>query len=328
MATPPLAFSDFRRRCLSLCDERHPPEEAHCPICTEGYDRSEHQALRITLQPPAQCDHEFCRKCLNKIFSRRKTQDNTNICPLCRAIWFQAEYESRSTRNRRLADEAINPSLPNPFIPTTPTVPEQPSSNTTRRASAPVPPPTRRSQPYRRSGRRVPPTNQAQTTAGQTQGSYNWRQSRPYTWRELQAERTVPQAAPPRQPHGLDPTVPPPRTFQFSQQAPPNATASQRSEESSGQPTDDRPATGVFNYPPDERDTARGSERSRAVPPLPAREAELQRRAAALNDREAQLRQGEQRLERERQELQQRQREFDALSEHARQFLRNRDAHM
>jgi len=106
METAPLACAGFIRRCLKPCSERNPPQEAHCPICTEEYDRSSHKALRVVVQPPAQCNHEFCQACLEKIFARRKTQDNTNLCPLCRAVWFQAEYESHSARSRRLTKEA------------------------------------------------------------------------------------------------------------------------------------------------------------------------------------------------------------------------------
>ena len=72
----------------------------------------------------------------------------------------------------------------------------------------------------------------------------------------------------------------------------------------------------------------RGSGSSKKVPLPHPREAELQRRTSALDARERDLAQRELRVERDRQELQRRQQEFNAMTEHAGAYRRNRDANV
>ena len=200
MEAAPLACAQFIRRCLKPCSERNPPQEAHCPICTEEYDRSSHKAMRVVVQPPAQCNHEFCQACLEKILARRKTQDNTNLCPLCRAVWFQAEYESLSARSRRLTEEATEVlgagnSAPSLFAG----VPEGPAGETMSssigRDTDPVPQPTRTPRPYARTSQPRPRATQSPTTSGDTSYRGNWRTEPVFTHREFHAALAAGQAA-------------------------------------------------------------------------------------------------------------------------------------
>ncbi|CAN9398824.1 unnamed protein product [Alternaria alternata] len=287
MATRPLAFNDFMRRCFRPCNERDPSDKAHCPICTEEYDRGIHQAIRIVVQPPAQCNHEFCRHCLEKIFSRRKTQGTANLCPLCRTRWFQAEYQDVSASNQSLENEANDAPL---------------TQDSASRPPATVPPPQCEPRPYIRNSRPSAPVARPQV--------------------------------PSTSHHGQEPTTPFSEgfpffgTFPFGQQAAPVTTASNTSQQPNDRPTNSRPAPGITDQPPSKRGTMRGSGSSKKVPLPHPREAELQRRTSALDVRERNLAQRELRVERDRQELQRRQQEFNAMTEHARAYRRNRDANV
>ncbi|KAI2482591.1 hypothetical protein Ptr902_04907 [Pyrenophora tritici-repentis] len=112
MAPTPPAFEDFHRRCLKVCSWLNRPDSASCTICTEDYDHVEHRAIRIKVKSPALCNHVFCETCLQEIFSRRRVQDGANKCPLCRAVWFKAEFESPDAQRRRVMDSAETPVTP------------------------------------------------------------------------------------------------------------------------------------------------------------------------------------------------------------------------
>ncbi|KAG9185641.1 hypothetical protein G6011_06972 [Alternaria panax] len=323
MATLPLAFADFVRRCLKLCGERNPSDEAHCPICTEKYDRGHRQAARVVVQLPAQCNHEFCRRCLCKIFARRKIQENANLCPLCRTTWFKTEYESVSARNQHLGDGADNAPPPHSSA----SRPFATPNNAFPRDSVTVPPVQREPRPYARTSRQPPLVARPRISTTPTQDSGDWRSFPVYLYREVHAAiaadrakeaPTMPQVASSSPHHGPGLATPFSGTFPFGQQAASTTTTSQRPQQSYGQATNNRPAPGVYNHPPNETGTTtRGSGRNRAVPPLSPREVEFQRRAADLDAREAQLAQRELHAERERQEMQRRRQEFNTLTEQA-----------
>ena len=327
MEPAPLACAQFIRRCLKLCSERDPPQEAHCPICTEEYDRSSHKAMRVVVQPPAQCNHEFCHACLEKIFARRKTQDNTNLCPLCRAVWFQAEYESLSARSRRLTEEATevlraSNSAPSLFAG----VPEGPAgetmSDSARRDTNPLLQPARTPRPYARTSQPRPPATQSRTTSGDTSYRGNWRTEPVFTHREFHAALAAGQAAagrtepPPTTsgPHiASHPARPTPQPFQFGQQRTPSSAPPQRAQ---------------FNYPPDDSNSTnstRQDAQNRAAPPHAFQSLEFQRRSADLDAREARLREREGELRRMRQSLERREQDFNAFCERGRQLFRGRN---
>ncbi|CAA9962657.1 Sterigmatocystin 8-O-methyltransferase [Pyrenophora teres f. maculata] len=123
MASTPPAFEEFHRRCLKVCSRLNPPDNASCIICTENYDHAEHRAIRIKVKSPTPCNHVFCEACLQEMFSRRGVQDGANKCPLCRAVWFKAEFESPDAHRRRVMDSAENPTTASAENPATP--PEQ-----------------------------------------------------------------------------------------------------------------------------------------------------------------------------------------------------------
>ncbi|KAH6870122.1 hypothetical protein BKA58DRAFT_401691 [Alternaria rosae] len=167
----PLTFDAFRSRCLETCVEGDPPKEAYCPIYIEEYDRYSHQAMGIVLRPPTQCNHELCCKCLKKIVSRRKFQDNANLCPFCRAVWFQAEYESFSAQSRCLVEEATNTLRANNFGLSL-FVPEHPGETIpvpNRRDTNPVPPLERTRRPYTGTNRPHSPAARQSTASRNTQ---------------------------------------------------------------------------------------------------------------------------------------------------------------
>lgn len=105
---PPPTFEDFHRRCLKVCGKRKTPENGSCDICTEEYDQAEHRAVCVKVKHPTPCNHVFCETCLRELFSRRRTQDGANKCPLCRAVWFAAEFESVDAQRTRIFDRAEN----------------------------------------------------------------------------------------------------------------------------------------------------------------------------------------------------------------------------
>ena len=311
MTTRPLAFNDFMRRCFRPCSERDPSDRAHCPICTEEYDRGIHQAIRIVVQPPAQCNHEFCRHCLEKIFSRRKTQGTANLCPLCRTRWFQAEYQDVSARNQSLENEANDAPL---------------TQDSASRPPATVPLPQREPRPYIRNSRPSAPVARPQVPStshhGQEpttpfSGGFPFSEGFPFFG-------TFPFSEGSPFANGF----PFSGTSPFGQQAAPVTTASNTSQQPKGRPTNSRPAPGITDQPPSNRGTMRGSGSSKKVPLPHPREAELQRCTSALDARERDLAQRELRVERDRQELQRRQQEFNAMTEHARAYRRNRDANV
>jgi hypothetical protein len=173
MAPKLMSFEAFHRTCLTACGERDPPDEANCSICTEEYDRAEHQAMRVHVALPMPCYHKFCRECLTSLFARQKIQGGVNLCPLCRAPWFKAEYESPQAQARRQAEQAANTVRPsastanpffgptfassaNPFLSSsrTSTYSNQTTTSTTQTfGDAPQPPPQRAPRPYARTGR-------------------------------------------------------------------------------------------------------------------------------------------------------------------------------
>jgi len=325
METAPLACAEFIRRCLKLCSERNPPQEAHCPICTEEYDRSSHKAMRVVVQPSAQCNHEFCQACLDKIFVRRKTQDNTNLCPLCRAVWFQAEYESHSARSRRLTEEATEVlragnAAPSLFVPEDPM--GDTTSDSTGRDTNPRPQPMRTPRPYARTSQPRPPTTQSRTAFRDTRYSGDWRAEPVFTHREFHAALAAGQAAagrtepPPTTsgPHtAAHPARPTPQPFQFGQQRTPFPAPSQRAQ---------------FNYPPDNSNSTnytRQGEQNRAAPPHAFQSLEFQRSSANLDAREARLTQREGELRRMRRALERREQDFNAFCERGRQLFRGRN---
>ena len=293
------------RRCFRPCSERDPSDKAHCPICTEEYDRRIHQAIRIVVLPSAQCNHEFCRHCLEKIFSRRKTQGTANLCPLCRTRWFQAEYQDVSARNQSLENEANDAPL---------------TQDSASRPPATVPPPQREPRPYIRNSRpsalvarpQVPSTSHhGQEPTTPFSGGFPNSEGFPFLGTFPFSDRS-----------------PFSGTSPFGQQAATVTTASNTSQQPKGRPTNSRPAPGITDQPPSNRGTMRGSGSSKKVPLPHPREAELQRRTSALDARERDLAQRELRVERDRQELQRRQQEFNAMTEHARAYRRNRDANV
>ncbi|KAI4667659.1 uncharacterized protein J4E88_010179 [Alternaria novae-zelandiae] len=327
METTPLACAQFIRRCLKPCTERNPPQEAHCPICTEEYDRSTHKAIRVVIQSPAQCNHEFCQACLEKIFARRKTQDNTNLCPLCRAVWFKAEYESLSARSRRLTEEATEVlragnSAPSLFAG----VPEGPAgetmSDSTRRDTDPVPQPMRTPRPYARARQPRPSTTESSAGSRDTRYSGDWRTEPVFTHREFHAALAAGQAAAGQPEPPATTSVPhtsshPPRStpqpFQFGQQPTPYSALPQRAQ---------------FNYPPDDSNSTnstRQGEQNRAAPPQAFQSLEFQRRSADLDAREARLTRREGELRRMRQALERREQDFNVFCERGRQLFRGRD---
>ena len=329
METAPLPCAQFIRRCLKPCSERNPPQEAHCPICTEEYDRSTHKALRVVIQPPAQCNHEFCQACLEKIFARRKTQDNTNLCPLCRAVWFRAEYESLSARSRRLTEEATevlrasnSASAPSLFVPEDPA--EETMSESTRRDTGPLLQPARTPRPYARTSQHRPPATQSSAASGDTRYSGDWRTEPVFTHREFHAALAAGQAAAgrteppstssgPHIPAAAHPARPTPQPFQFGQQRTPSPAPPHRAQ---------------FNYPPDDSNSTnstRQGEQNRAAPPQAFQSLEFQRRSADLDAREARLTQREGELRRMRQALERREQDFSAFCERGRQLFRGRD---
>lgn len=125
-----------------------------------------------------------------KIVSHRKFQDNASLCPFCRAVWFQADYESLSAQSQRLVEEATNTLRANNFgfslfVQEHPgeTIPEP-----TRRDTNPVPPLERTRRPYTGPNRPHPPEARQSTASRNTQYRGNWRKERVYTYRELQAK--------------------------------------------------------------------------------------------------------------------------------------------
>ncbi|KAF7676578.1 hypothetical protein GT037_006083 [Alternaria burnsii] len=328
MATRPLAFSDFMRRCFRPCSERDPSDKAHCPICTEEYDRGIHQAIRIVVQPPAQCNHEFCRHCLEKIFSRRKTQGTANLCPLCRTRWFQAEYQDVSARNQSLENQANNAPL------TQDSASRQPATSNEEHLRRPVtvPPSQREARPYIRNSRPFAPvarphapsrSHHGQKPTTQFSGGFPFSGGVPFSG-GFPFFGTFPFSEGSPFANGF----PFSGTSPFGQQAAPVTSAPNTSQQPNGRPTNRRPAPGTSDQPPSKRGIMGGSGSSKKVPSPRPREAELQRRTSALDARERDLAQRELRVERDRQELQRRQREFNAMTEHARAYRRNPDANV
>jgi hypothetical protein len=215
--------------------------------------------MRIHVALPMPCYHEFCRKCLNTMFELRKTQDGANICPLCRAPWFKAEYVSRQAQARRTAEAGFmaQPSTGTANRPTrtaydvydymdtaslirstarTSTFSSQTATNTTETMDGDIPqqPPRRTPRPYART---------AQLSAPPTPPPLDWRSLPVFLAREIrdainrqQAESTTPTAAPPPTqlpvtgPSSQRPATVPsgPSSWTFGQQPTQEAPRSQR----------------------------------------------------------------------------------------------------
>ena len=274
----------------------------------EEYDRSGRQAMRIEIELPAPCKHEFCRSCLDKMFARRKRQDGVNLCPICRAVWFEAEYEGSETRARRLAADRTGqiPGLFRGFPPAGPGFSPCPSfgpaiglggsgNNSGASISEPASPLCERtSRPYHRNGEREPQAARPTASTSNAADPSDWLNQPAYLYREVHKAIAADRARNMSSQPGS--TTRP--LFPYIGDAHPSMPLPGRS--GMRQPTGDRAqrnhTADPINIPPKEKRNQPRAERSCAVPPQTTKEKEIFRRETVLNAREAELKQGEDRL--------------------------------
>ncbi|KNG51753.1 hypothetical protein TW65_01150 [Stemphylium lycopersici] len=344
MAPSPPSFSSFKRNHLKACGERDPPEDAHCPICTEEYNRSKHRAMRIQVVLPAPCSHVFCRTCLNAIFAKRKEQHGRNRCPICLAVWFEAEYESAEAQVWRLTANHTG-QVPYPFEGFTGAAFRFPLETASGSMLAPgeydidqaasvsgsaTPLFERTRRPYHRTSEREPQAARATAFTRDAKNPSDWRSQPVYLYREVhraisadrarnvssQADSTIPPY--PNNGHAhpnMSPFGGPNMRQGTAGTTPPIGSRAERNH-----------TTGPIHIPPEADRNRPTDERSRAAPPQTQKEKDSFRRETALKTREAELKQGEERLQDEQRKLRERQQQFDAASERMRAFLRSQNS--